>query len=370
MTGGAGFIGSHVVDLLIDVGHNVTILDSLVEQVHGKSRTPPPYLNSRAKLVTGEVADRKLLSTLLNSSDAVIHFASKVGIGQSMYRIEEYIDANTKSTATLLDVMANERTPVSKLIVASSMSVYGEGKYVCRRCEQQYYPKSRSEEALKEARLEFLCPVCGDTLTNLPTDEESILQPTSIYAMSKRHQEETCLLIGQTYGISTVALRFFNVYGPRQALSNPYTGVCAIFTGRILNRKQPFVFEDGNQLRDFVHVRDAARACLLALEQKNADNMPLNIGTGSGISILEIAQTLAGLLGVDLKPQISQQYRKGDIRHCYADISKARKLLGYSPQVNIREGLMELTDWAKNAGWETVDLFEQAMRELEQRKLT
>jgi len=369
VTGGAGFIGSHVVDLLTAKGHQVVVLDSLEEQVHGKDRKPPAYLNKDAKFVVGQVGDRKLLAELLNATDAVVHLAAKVGVGQSMYQIEGYMAANTGATATLLDVLVNDRPAVRKLVVASSMSVYGEGKYFCENCKLARFPEQRPQEILRKAQWDPVCPTCRRPLLHAATDEESFLQPTSIYAMSKRHQEETCLLVGRAYGIPTVALRFFNVYGPRQALSNPYTGVCAIFTSRILNRKPPFIFEDGQQLRDFVHVSDVANACLLALERSDADYLPVNIGTGKPASILQIAETLVGLHGADLKPEVSNQFRKGDVRHCYADLTRANKLLRYKPKVELRDGLAELAAWAKENGWGAVDLFEKAMAELKDRKL-
>lgn len=367
VTGGAGFIGSHTVDLLTEKGYEVTILDNLELQVHqGKL---PDYLNAEATFVQGDIRDRQLLKQLIKNADAIIHLASAVGVGQSMYQIEKYIDYNTRGTATLLDVLVNTENSVRKLIVASSMSIYGEGKYYCERCNEVKYPSIRSEEQLRSKVWDPLCPNCKKPLTPIPTDEDKPLMPTSIYAMSKRHQEEMCLLIGRTYGIPTVALRYFNVYGPRQSLFNPYTGVCAIFLSRILNNKPPHIFEDGNQTRDFVHVKDVARANLLALERSSADFHAINIGTGNPISISQIAEMLIEACKADLKPYISQEYRKGDIRHCYADISKARKLLDYYPQQDLKRGLKELTEWAKEHKWNAIDLFEKALKELKERRL-
>lgn len=367
VTGGAGFIGSHTVDLLTEKGYEVTILDNLELQVHqGKL---PDYLNAEATFVQGDIRDRQLLKQLIKNADAIIHLASAVGVGQSMYQIEKYIDYNTRGTATLLDVLVNTENSVRKLIVASSMSIYGEGKYYCEECNEVKYPSIRSEEQLRSKVWDPLCPNCKKPLTPIPTDEDKPLMPTSIYAMSKRHQEEMCLLIGRTYGIPTVALRYFNVYGPRQSLFNPYTGVCAIFLSRILNNKPPYIFEDGNQTRDFVHVKDVARANLLALERSSADFHAINIGTGNPISISQIAEMLIEACKADLKPYISQEYRKGDIRHCYADISKARKLLDYYPQQDLKRGLKELTEWAKEHKWNAIDLFEKALKELKERRL-
>jgi dTDP-L-rhamnose 4-epimerase len=287
-----------------------------------------------------------------------------------MYQIERYIDANTRGTASLLDILVNEEHDVKKLVVASSMSVYGEGKYYCEKCATDVHPGLRNEEQLAKGRWDHVCQTCGSSLKPLPTDEDKPLMPTSIYALSKRHQEETCLLTGRTYGIPVVALRYFNVYGPRQSLNNPYTGVCAIFSSRILNNNPPYVFEDGKQTRDFIHVRDVAKANLQALERNGADYMTVNVGTGKPIPIIKLAEILTELYGAKLKPYISGKYRKGDIRHCYADIQRIRELLDFKPTINLRDGLVELAEWAKTHRWGAVDLFNRALDELTSRQLT
>lgn len=368
VTGGGGFIGSHTVDLLLERGYEVFVLDNLEEQVH--HGTVPDYLNKNVKFVQGDVRDHELLIRLLKEVDAVIHLAAAVGVGQSMYQIEKYVDYNTRGTATLLDALINTENPVKKLVVASSMSIYGEGKYWCEKCSEVKYPSLRGEEQLKNRMWEPLCSVCRSMLKPLPTDEEKPIVPTSIYAQTKKHQEEMCLLTGKTYGLPMVALRYFNVYGPRQSLSNPYTGVCAIFTSRILNNKPPYIFEDGNQSRDFIHVKDIAKANLLALEKSAADFTAVNIGTGRQTSIKRIAELLIKTLDYKLNPHVSNRYRKGDIRHCYADISKARNLLGYEPTIKLEDGLKELAEWAKTHGWGVVDLFEKTLKELEDKGLT
>ena len=367
VTGGAGFIGSFTVDLLVEGGYDVNILDILEPQVHqGKM---PEYLNKKAKFIRGDIRDKELITQLLKDVDAVIHLAASVGVGQSMYQIEKYIDCNTRGTATLLDVLVNRENEVKKLIVASSMSIYGEGKYYCGKCGASRYPELRSEEQMRNKAWDPPCSECKAPLKPLPTDEDKPLMPTSIYALSKRHQEEMCILTGKTYGIPTVALRYFNAYGPRQSLTNPYTGVCAIFTSRILNDKPPYVFEDGKQTRDFIHVKDIAKANLQALERDSADYMTVNVGTGNPISIRKLAETLIELYGIKLQPYISGKYRKGDIRHCYADIEKMHKLLNFKPTINLRDGLTELTEWAKAHRWGAVDLFDKALDELTSRKL-
>jgi dTDP-L-rhamnose 4-epimerase len=371
VTGGAGFIGSHTVDLLVEKGYGVTVLDSLEPQVHGPNANPPDYLNPKAEFVRGDILDSKLLGRSVQESDAVIHLAAQVGVGQSMYQVDRYINGNTRATSLLLDILVAKASPVKKLVVASSMSIYGEGKYWCEKSSSEVYPGIRTEEQLNKKKWEQVCPSCGSVVKPIPTSEDKPLLPASIYAMSKRHQEEMCLLIGLTYGLPTVALRYFNVYGPRQSLSNPYTGVCAIFSSRILNNSPPYIFEDGKQLRDFIHVRDIAKANVLALESNSAQGVPINIGTGSPISILEIAQMLIELYGKKgtLTPVVSQEYRKGDTRHCYANIQRARKLLNFTPDIDFKDGLRELVQWGKSHGWGAVDLFEKSLQELKKRRL-
>ena len=367
VTGGAGFIGSFTVDLLVERGYDVIILDILEPQVHqGKT---PEYLNEKAKFVEGDVRDKELLAQLLKEVDAVVHLAASVGVGQSMYQIEKYVDHNTRGTATLLDVLVNKENDVKKLIVASSMSIYGEGKYHCEKCGVSRYPELRGEEQMRNKAWDPPCPECRTPLKPVPTDEDKPLMPTSIYALSKRHQEEMCLLTGKTYDIPTVALRYFNVYGPRQSLNNPYTGVCAIFTSRILNNNPPYVFEDGKQTRDFIHVKDVAKANLQALECNSADYMTVNVGTGKPLSIRKLAEILIELYGNKLQPYISRKYRKGDIRHCYADTQRMHKLLNFKPTTNLRDGLTELTEWAKAHRWGAIDLFDKALDELTSRQL-
>ncbi|MEM3573405.1 MAG: GDP-mannose 4,6-dehydratase [Nitrososphaeria archaeon] len=334
VTGGLGFIGSHVVDLLVKKGYDVRILDNLDPQVHGMEGKPPSYVNEKAELVIGNVRDKQTVVKAISDVDAVIHLAAAVGVGQSMYEIEKYVACNTYGTANLLDATVNNENSIRKLIVASSMSMYGEGKYRCDSCGP-VYPGLRKEEQLLNKDWEPKCPNCGKTVKPMPTDEDKPLMPASIYAQTKRHQEEMCLMIGRTYGLPTVALRFFNVYGPRQALSNPYTGVCALFSSRILNDRPPYIFEDGLQTRDFVNVRDATKAVLLALEESGGDYMPINVGSGKPTSIIKLAETLIRLYGKNMKPYVSYRYRKGDVRHCYADITRAKLLLGYEPSIGM-----------------------------------
>jgi len=368
VTGGAGFIGSHTVDALIAKGYSTRVLDNLEPQVHGKKRKPPAYLNKKAEFMYGDLRNRNDIVKAIKDIDALIHLAAKVGVGQSMYQIEDYTESNTFGTANLLDVLVNEENDVKKLVIASSMSIYGEGKYFCEKCGP-VYPDLRGEEQLKKCDWEQRCPSCGRTVKPVSVDEEKPLQPLSVYAQTKRHQEEMCLLIGKTYEIPTIALRYFNVYGPHQALNNPYTGVCAIFSCRIMTGKQPYIFEDGKQTRDFIHVKDVATANILALEKKAANYKAYNVGSGRSVSIIELAENLLKLYRSKLLPIISNKYRAGDIRHAVADITKIKKELGFKPSISIDQGMKDLVGWAKNQK-DITDKFEQAQKELEERGLT
>ncbi len=368
ITGGAGFIGSHLVDALLERGYAVRVYDNLEPQVHGGLREAgkwPAYLNPEAEHVLGDIRDREALRRALWGVDAVVHLAARVGVGQSMYEIESYVDVNVRGTAVLLDLLANERHRVGRLIVASSMSAYGEGQYECACCGV-VYPQVRSEEQLQGRDWEMHCPRCGEIVSPQPTPEEKPLFPTSVYAVSKRDQEEMCLAVGRAYGIPTVALRLFNVYGPRQALSNPYTGVVAIFAGRLLNGNPPVIYEDGEQRRDFLHVSDAVQAIVLALENAGADYRALNVGTGNAITIRQVAEALVRHMGVPVEPEVSQQVRAGDIRHCYPDVGGIAAL-DYRARLPFAEGIGETVEWVRRQLAE--DRFAAAQGELERRGL-
>jgi dTDP-L-rhamnose 4-epimerase len=366
VTGGAGFIGSHLVDALVERGTQVRILDSLEPQVHGPSRQAPTYLNPAAELVVGNVRDRDRLFAALEGVQVVFHLAAAVGVAQSMYEIERYVSANTLGTAVLLDILANQNPGVRKLVVASSMSLYGEGSYRCPRCGPMEAPQ-RTDEQMSRSQWDPLCPSCGTALEATPTPEGKPLQPTSIYAISKKDQEEMSLCVGKAYGIPVVALRFFNVYGPRQALSNPYTGAAAIFSSRAMNGKPPLVYEDGLQSRDFVHVSDVAQALILAMESGAANYGVFNVGTGRALPIMKMADLICRRVGPPgLRPQVAMKYRKGDIRHCYADISRLGAL-GYRPRVAFEDGIRDLVDWVVTQSAE--DRLEMASEELKRRGL-
>ena len=366
VTGGAGFIGSHLVDSLVEKGHKVRILDSIVEQVHGGKI--PEFLNKEAEFIKADICDADAVAKALDGIDVVYHEAAEVGVGQSMYEIVRYVKANDLGTAVLLEEIIKRPAQFRKLVVASSMSIYGEGAYFCKNCDETIFPQLRSSEQLDAQNWEFTCAKCEGGLQPIGTTEEKTLFPTSVYAVSKQDQEQYCLSVGRAYKIPTVALRYFNVYGTRQALSNPYTGVCAIFSSRLMNDEHPIVFEDGGQTRDFVHVSDIVRANLLALETDKADYQSINIGTGRPISVGEISQILAKGLGKNIEPEFVGKYREGDIRHCVADITKAKKLLNFQPKTELEEGLIILLDWVKNQK-KSNDLVSTATAELASRQL-
>lgn len=363
ITGGAGFVGSHLADELLAHGYQVRVLDDLSVQVHGDGQARPEYLAEEVELVRGDVRDPEAVRKALRGVDAVFHLAAAVGVGQSMYQIERYTDVNNRGTAVLLEALVEE--PVDRLIVASSMSIYGEGLYIDPD-QNMILPPERSIEQLKQGEWELHQD--GRRLNPVPTPEHKVAAPSSVYALSKLDQERLCLIVGQAYGIPTTALRFFNIYGTRQALSNPYTGVLAIFASRFLNGKPPMIFEDGRQRRDFVHVTDVARACRLALEKPHSSGQAINIGSGQARTIAEIAQAMATALGAeDLNPDITGKYRAGDIRHCFADISLARDLLGYEPQVALADGMAELVEWMRDQ--QASDRVDEANAELQKRGL-
>jgi dTDP-L-rhamnose 4-epimerase len=364
VTGGAGFIGSHVTDVLLEQGYSVRVLDCLTPQVHDSQRMRPDYLSPDAELVVGDVRDRDLVMRCLRGVDAVIHLAACVGVGQSMYDIASYVDVNEIGTAVLLEAISQKR--VRRLVVASSMSIYGEGLVRDRR-GHTISPAERTTKQLQRAQWEILSPQ-GEPLEPVPTPESKVPALSSVYAINKYAQERLCLVAGRAYGIPTVALRFFNVFGPRQALSNPYTGVLAIFGSRLLNGRSPLVFEDGRQQRDFVHVSDVAHACLLGLETERGIDQAFNIGSGQPRTILSIAEGLADVMDCgDIPPQITGKCRAGDIRHCFADITHSREVLGFAPRKDFRAGLAELAEWLSHQAAE--DRVEHAAAELASRGL-
>lgn len=363
ITGGAGFIGSHLADELLKNGYQVRVLDNLSEQVHGKERKRPAYLNTDVELQIGDVRDMVAVKKSLEGVSAVFHLAAMVGVGQSMYEMRNYTEVNNGGTATLMEALIEN--PVEKLVVASSMSIYGEGAYTDSR-GNVYNHCERNLSDLKKDKWELYQN--GETLNPVPTTEEKTPNLSSVYALSKYDQERLALITGRAYNIPSTALRFFNVYGTRQALSNPYTGVLAIFASRLLNDKPPMIFEDGNQKRDFIHVKDVARACRLAMETPEAEGEVFNVGSGNQYSISFIAEKLAKVMNKNISPEVNGKYRVGDIRHCFADITKSKEILGFSPQIEFEEGLLELANWLE--GQIANDYVDEASKELSERGLT
>jgi dTDP-L-rhamnose 4-epimerase len=368
ITGGAGFIGSHCAALLLEHGHTVRALDNLDPQIHGGERRRPPYLDRRVELIVGDVRSPRMVRRALADADAVIHLAARVGVGQSMYEVADYTDVNGRGTAVLLEAMIERarRRPFDRLVVASSMSIYGEGLY--RAADGGHV--EAAERGAMQLRGRQWDPLdrAGRPLAAVPTPENKPPAVKSVYALSKYDQERLCLIVGQAYDIPTVALRFFNTYGPHQALSNPYTGVLAIFAARLLNGRPPVIFEDGEQRRDFVYVADIAEACRLALFCDAAVGQAFNIGSGEAVSIKQVARLLGETLGVTIEPEITGEYRVGDIRHCFPDIAAARAVLGYCPRTSLAAGLEKLVGWLD--GRTAVDRVGEARAALAARGLT
>jgi dTDP-L-rhamnose 4-epimerase len=367
ITGGAGFIGSHLADRLLASGHRVRAFDSLDPQVHaGGAR--PSYLDGEVELVVGDVRDHDAVAGALDGIERVVHFAAAVGVGQSMYEIERYTSVNAIGCAVVLEEVVERRDAIDKIVVASSMSIYGEGQHRNPQTgESGLAPGLRPDAQLARRAWDVLADD-GTSLEPEPTAETKPLRPTSVYAVGKRDHEEMTLAVGAAYDIPAVALRFFNVYGERQALSNPYTGVAAIFASRFLSQSAPLVFEDGRQTRDFIDVRDIARGCELALDGSGADGCAVNLGTGRPTSVLDVATVLADGLGVDLEAEVVGRYRAGDIRHCYADPRLAEELLGFKAEIAFEDGMRDLLAWLR--GQEAVDRVDSALEALEARGLT
>jgi len=364
VTGGAGFIGSHLVDGLLAAGRRVRVLDNLDPLAHPGGH--PVHLSTEAELVEGDLRERHTVDQALEGVEAVLHLGGMVGNGESMVNVRRAVDVNVAGTATLLEALIARRDQVRRIVTASSMAVYGEGAYRCPE-HGTVFPPVRPAEQLRRREWEPQCPACGRELQPEATRESASLRPTSVYGITKRDQEELSLVLGRGYGIETVALRYLNIYGSRQALANPYTGVAAIFAARILNGRGPRVFEDGGQLRDLVHVSDVVRATLAAMEAPGAPGRAINVATGRRLSVLELAAQVAAALGSDLDPEITGEYRAGDIRHCFADTTRATELLGFRAERDLSEGLPELAEWV--AGQDVAENGDRAAADLRARGL-
>ncbi|MAG02053.1 nucleoside-diphosphate sugar epimerase [Candidatus Pacearchaeota archaeon] len=360
VTGGLGFIGSHLTDKLIERNNEVIILDNL-----SSTKEIPDYLNKKARLIKGDINNKELLDHLIKDIDFIFHKASSVGIAQSNYEVIDFVKNNSLGTSTLLQsIIDAKRKP--KLILAASNTTYGEGLYSCSK-HGSFHPQIRDEIDIFNHGLEIVCPNCQKPAIPVPTPESTELNSNSVYALTKKNQEELIMFLGRLYKFPIVILKYFNVFGPRQSLSNPYTGVAAIFTSRIKNNSPLIVYEDGNQTRDFIYIDDVINANLLAMDNPKANYKTFNVGSGKPIAIKHIAHELYGIFNKQPNIQITENFRKGDIRHCIADNTKINELLGWEPTVSFEEGLKKTVEWSQEQ--EARDDFEKADRELKEKGL-
>ena len=367
ITGGAGFIGSNLTRKLVDKGFKVTILDNLSKQIHRIDKKSDLSVKDISTFIKGDVRKKSDWQKALKNQHAVIHLAAETGTGQSMYEISRYTEVNVLGTAHLLDVLTNEKHSVQKIIIASSRSIYGEGKYLCEN-EGVVYPNHREDINMSKGKFDIMCSKCFEPLKLLPTDEGSNIHPSSVYGITKKHQEEMILFMGETLNIPVVALRYQNVYGPGQSLINPYTGILSIFSTRLLNGNDIEIYEDGFQSRDFIFIDDVVSATVLALEKKVLNNQIFNVGSGVATSVNEVANLLKSLYNSNVKVSVSGKYRLGDIRHNYADLSNIKNVLGFSPKFDFFSGINLFVNWVKTQ--EVMeDKYEMSVKELQSKGL-
>lgn len=371
VTGGAGFIGSHIALQLIEKGYEVIVMDNLLEQIHGVNpdQTSPLYCSIKDKVhfIKGDVGDRALFEQALEDVDYVIHLAAETGTGQSMYEIKRYIDVNIGGTALLLDILTNSKHNVKRVIVAESRAIYGEGKYHCEKCGD-VYPIERKDEDMANGDFECHCPKCGGKVSLMATTEDSAIHPSSVYGIGKQVQGQLVHMICKSIGIESVSFRYQNVYGPGQSLTNPYTGILSIFSTRIKSHKEINIFEDGKESRDFVYIDDVVDATIAGMEVPEANGRVFNIGTGVSTDVLTVAQTLSKHYGIEVPLEVTGNYRLGDIRHNYADISLAKKILGFQPKWTFDAGIKQFTDWVNRQELQT-DNYEASLEEMKQKGL-
>nr|WP_314553976.1 NAD-dependent epimerase/dehydratase family protein [uncultured Capnocytophaga sp.] len=373
ITGGAGFIGSNLALALLKRGHQVTVLDNLSEQIHGKNpeKTSPLYLSIKDKVhfIKGTVACRETLQKAIAENTVIVHLAAETGTGQSMYEIQHYTDVNIGATALLLDILTNEKHSVKKVVVASSRAIYGEGKYYNKTKNTFVYPLQRTDEDMQKGDFEVKDPQNhSDVLELVATTEDAIIHPTSVYGITKQVQEQLVMTVCPTIGIAGVAFRYQNVYGPGQSLKNPYTGILSIFSTQIKNGNGINIFEDGKETRDFVFISDVVDATVLGIEKETANNQVFNVGTGVATDVITVATELSNNYGIQVPITISGNYRLGDIRHNYADITKAKQLLGFEPKVSFKEGLKQFTNWVNTQEIEE-DKYQQSIDEMKAKGL-
>lgn len=370
VTGGAGFIGSKLSIKLLNMGYEVRVLDNLSKQIHGEnSDTSYTYslIRDRVDFIKGDVRNMADWEKSLKGVDFVVHLAAETGTGQSMYEVSKYVDVNINGTAHLLDYVANSKGIVKKIVVASSRAVYGEGKYECAE-HGAVYPLARVDADMLRGDFEVKCPICAKNVELLATDEESKSHPTSVYGYTKKVQEELSMLVGASVGVPVVGLRFQNVYGPGQSLKNPYTGILSIFSTRIANGNDINIFEDGLESRDFVYIDDVVDSIILALTKEKADFQVFNIGSDTRTDVLTIAKTLCNAYESNINLSVTGDYRLGDIRHNIADISKAKRLLGYQPKVSFDEGISNFVNWVKKQEVQP-DLYDASIQEMKAKGL-
>ena len=369
ITGGAGFIGSNLTQKLVSKGYCITILDNLSKQIHGKDQKSELYnsIKEISTFILGDVCNEEDWKKALKGQDAVIHLAAETGTGQSMYEISRYNDVNILGTSHLLDFLANNKNSVKKLIIASSRSIYGEGKYKCEN-HGVVYPNERVASNMMKGKFDLFCDVCGGELDLMPTDENSKIHPSSIYGITKQQQEQMILLMGKSLGIPAVALRYQNVYGPGQSLSNPYTGILSIFSTRMLNGNDIDIYEDGEESRDFVFIDDVVEATILALEKEEANHQIFNVGSGEATTVSQVANSLKSLYNSNANISIGGSFRLGDIRHNYADLNKIKNLLGFTAKFDFQTGISRFVDWVKTQEVKE-DKYEQSLNELKNKGL-
>lgn len=371
ITGGAGFIGSHIALKLIEKGYDVTVLDSLLEQIHGTdpARTSPLYcsIKDKVRFIKGDICNKALLEQALEDVNYVIHLAAETGTGQSMYEIKRYIDVNIGGTALLLDILTNTKNHVKRVVVAESRAIYGEGKYHCEKCGD-VYPTERKDEDMAKGDFECHCPRCGGKVKLVATTEDSAIHPSSVYGIGKQVQGQLVHLICKNIGVESVSYRYQNVYGPGQSLTNPYTGILSIFSTRIKNHKEINIFEDGLESRDFVYIDDVVNATIAGMEVREANGHVFNIGTGIATDVLTVAKTLCKHYGIEVPLNVSGNYRLGDIRHNYADITLAKKILGFEPKWTFDHGIKQFTEWVNQQELQK-DNYEASLEEMKQKGL-
>ena len=371
ITGGAGFIGSHIALKLIERGYDVVVLDNLLEQIHGAEpeKTSPLYSNikDRVTFFRGDVCDRSVLTQALENVDNIIHLAAETGTGQSMYEIKRYIDVNIGGTALLLDLLTNTEHHIKRVVVAESRAIYGEGKYFCEKCGD-VYPTERKVEDMVRGDFDCHCPKCGGKVQHVATTEDSAIHPSSVYGIGKQVQGQLVHLICKSIGIESVSFRYQNVYGPGQSLTNPYTGILSIFSNRIKNRKGINIFEDGKESRDFVYIDDVVDATIAGMEIPEANGKVFNIGTGIPTDVLTVAETLCKHYGIEVPLTVTGNFRMGDIRHNYADISLAKKTLNFWPKVSFDEGIKRFATWVNRQDLKA-DYYEASLEEMKQKGL-